>query len=129
VLGITRTMAQELSKYGITVNAIAPRAETAMTASIPADVVAKRDVQLTASAVRRRGTPEEVAPVAVFLALDESAWINGQVVGIGGDKLSLWSHPKEVAEAFSFGGWSLQQLRDNFKATVGYELQSVGNKD
>jgi len=129
VLGITRTMAQEVIKYGITVNAISPRAETAMTASIPVDVAAKRDSQLTHGTVRRRGSPEEVAPVAVFLALDESAWINGQVVGIGGDKLSLWSHPKEVAEAFSFGGWSLQQLRDNFKPTVGYELQSVGNKD
>ena len=129
VLGITRTMAQELVKYGITVNAISPRAETAMTASIPNDVAAKRDAHLGHGGVRRRGSPEEIAPVAVFLALDESAWINGQVVGIGGDKLSLWSHPKEVAEAFSFGGWSLQQLRDHFKPTVGYELQSVGNKD
>jgi 3-oxoacyl-[acyl-carrier protein] reductase len=129
VLGITRTMAQEVAKYGITVNAIAPRAETAMTASIPADVAAKREHGLSGSGVRRRGSPEDVAPVAVFLALDESSWINGQVIGIGGDKLSLWSHPKEVTEAFSFGGWSLQQLRDNFKASVGYELQSVGNKD
>ena len=129
VLGITRTMAQELHKYGITVNAIAPRAETAMTASIPADVAARRDPHLAIGGVRRRGTPEEIAPLAVFLALDESAWINGQVIGIGGDKLSLWSHPTEVVEAFSFGGWSLQQLREHFKPTVGYELQSVGNKD
>jgi len=129
VLGITRTMAQEVIKYGITVNAISPRAETAMTAGIPIDVAAQRDLALSGNSVRRRGTPDDVAPVAVFLALDESSWINGQVVGIGGDKLSLWSHPKELAEAFSFGGWSLQQLRENFKATVGYELQSVGNKD
>ena len=131
VLGLTRTMAQELVRYGITVNAISPRAETAMTASIPSDVAARRDPSDHAhgSTVRRRGSPDDVAPVAVFLALDESSWINGQVVGIGGDKLSLWSHPTEVAEAFSFGGWSLAQLRENFKATVGYELQSVGNKD
>jgi len=129
VLGITRTMAQEVSKYGITVNAISPRADTAMTASIPSDVAAKRDSQVSSGGVRRRGTPDEIAPVAVFLALDESAWINGQVVGIGGDKLSLWSHPKEVAEAFSVGGWSLQRLRDQFKPTVGFELQSLGNKD
>jgi len=131
VLGLTRTMAQELVRYGITVNAISPRAETAMTASIPSDVAARRDPSDHAhgGTVRRRGSPDDVAPVAVFLALDESSWINGQVVGIGGDKLSLWSHPTEVAEAFSFGGWSLAQLRENFKATVGYELQSVGNKD
>jgi 3-oxoacyl-[acyl-carrier protein] reductase len=127
VLGITRTMAQEVIKYGITVNAISPRAETAMTASIPVDVAAKRDSQLTHVGVRRRGTRGNRTGGGV-LALDESAWINGQVVGIGGDKLSLWSHPKEVAEAFSFGGWSLQQLRDNFKATVGYEFAERGEQ-
>jgi len=129
VLGLTRTMAQELARYGITVNAISPRAETGMTASIPAAVAAAKPGAQLAGAVRRRGPPEDVAPVAVFLALPESAWINGQVVGIGGDKLSLWCHPKEVAEAFSLGGWSLQQLRENFKPSVGYELQSLGNKD
>jgi len=129
VLGLTRTLAQEVKKYGITVNAISPRAVTDMTNSIPEDVKARKDAAWKGGSVTLRGTPEQVAPAALYLALDESDWINGQVVGIASDKLSLWSHPKEVAEAFMFGGWTVQNLRELFKSSVGFELQSLGNKD
>jgi hypothetical protein len=65
----------------------------------------------------------------VYLASDESEWVNGQVIGLGGDKLSLWSHPTEVAEAFVFGGWTLPAIRELFKTSVGFELQKLGTKD
>ena len=129
VLGLTRTMCQELRKYGVTVNAVSPRAETEMTDSVPEAVRAQKDAAWAGSSVVRRGRPEQVAPVVVYLASDEAADVNGQVVGIGGDKLSLWSHPTEVAEAFVFGGWDVERLRDLFRTSVGFELQSVGNKD
>ncbi len=129
VLGFTRTVCQELSKYGITVNAVSPRAETDMTESIPDAVKRAKDANWADSSVRKRGTPDEVAPIVVYLALEASDWINGQVIGLGGDKLSLWSHPTEVAEAFVIGGWSVEQLQNLFGTSVGYQLQSVGNKD
>jgi NAD(P)-dependent dehydrogenase (short-subunit alcohol dehydrogenase family) len=129
VLGFTRTVCQEVAKYGITVNAISPRAVTAMTDSVPDEVKKKKDASWAGTQVRKRGQPEEVAPLTVYLASDEADWINGQVIGLGGDKLSLWSHPKEVTEAFIFGGWSVQNIRDLFKSSVGFELQGVGNKD
>jgi len=129
VLGLTRTLAQEVPKYGITVNAISPRAVTGMTDSVPDEVRAKKDASWGGSSVVRRGTPEQVAPLVVYLASDEAASINGQVIGLGGDKLSLWSHPREVAEAFVFGGWSVDNLRDLFNASVGFEPQTLGNKD
>jgi NAD(P)-dependent dehydrogenase (short-subunit alcohol dehydrogenase family) len=116
-------------KYGITVNAISPRAVTDMTDSVPDEVRAKKDASWAGSSVVRRGTPEQVAPLVVYLASDDAASINGQVIGLGGDKLSLWSHPREVAEAFVFGGWSVDNLRDLFNASVGFEPQTLGNKD
>lgn len=129
VLGLTRTLCQEVSKYGITVNAVSPRAVTDMTNSIPEDVKKKKDASWAGTSVVRRGTPDQVAPAVVYLASDEAGDITGQVVGIGGDKLSLWSHPKEVAEAFVFGGWTVENMRELFRYSVGAELQSVGNKD
>lgn len=129
VLGLTRTLCQEVSKYGITVNAVSPRAVTDMTNSIPEDVKKKKDASWAGTSVVRRGTPDQVAPAVVYLASDEAGDITGQVVGIGGDKLSLWSHPKEVAEAFVFGGWTVENMRELFRSSVGAELQSVGNKD
>lgn len=129
VLGLTRTLCQEVAKYGITVNAVSPRAVTDMTNSIPEEVKKKKDASWAGTSVVRRGTPDQVAPAVVYLASDEAGDITGQVVGIGGDKLSLWSHPKEVAEAFIFGGWTVDNMRELFRSSVGAELQSVGNKD
>ena len=129
VLGLTRTLCQEVSKYGITVNAVSPRAITDMTNSIPDDVKKKKDASWAGTSVVRRGTPDQVAPAVVYLASDDSDGITGQVIGIGGDKLSLWSHPKEVVEAFVFGGWTVDNMRELFRSSIGAELQSVGNKD
>lgn len=129
VLGLTRTLCQEVSKYGITVNAVCPRAVTDMTDSIPEDVKKKKDASWAGTSVVRRGTPDQVAPAVVYLASDDAEGITGQVVGIGGDKLSLWSHPREVTEAFVFGGWTIENMRELFRSSVGSELQSVGNKD
>jgi NAD(P)-dependent dehydrogenase (short-subunit alcohol dehydrogenase family) len=129
LVGLTLTTAQELNKYGITVNALSPRAETGMTASVPAAVRARRDASWAGSSVRRRGTPEEVAPLALFLASDRAAHVNGQIISIGGDKLALWSAPREVAEAFVFGGWSLQNMLELFDSSVGFQLQSLAKKD
>jgi NAD(P)-dependent dehydrogenase (short-subunit alcohol dehydrogenase family) len=129
VAGLTRTLCQEVSKYKITVNAICPRAETDMTHTVPAAVQQRKDTSWAGTSVKKRGTPEQVAPAVVYLASDEADWINGQVIGLGGDKLSLWSHPRELTEAFIFGGWDVEKMRALFKTSVGFELQSVGNKD
>ncbi|MGB3289327.1 MAG: SDR family NAD(P)-dependent oxidoreductase [Burkholderiaceae bacterium] len=129
VLGLTRTLCQEVSKYGITVNAVSPRAVTDMTNSVPDEVRKKKDASWSGTSVVRRGTPDQVAPAVVYLASDEAAGITGQVVGLGGDKLSLWSHPKETVEAFIFGGWTVENMQEMFLSSVGSELQSVGNKD
>ncbi len=129
VLGITRSMSQEVAKYGITVNAIVPRAVTDMTDSIPAERKAAKDAGWAGSSITLRGTPAQVAPAVLYLASDEADWVNGQVVGIAGDKLSLWTHPTEAVEAFMPGGWSLQALRELFRATAGTAIQSLGPKD
>ena len=43
------------------------------------------------------GMPEDCAPLVVFLASDAAAGMTGQAIGIGGDRLSLYSHPAEIA--------------------------------
>lgn len=129
IAGLTRTMSLELKKYGIRVNAICPRAVTGMTNSVPKEVQEKKDANWKGSGVRKRGEPADVAPIVAFLAGDECNDVTGQIVGLGGDKLSLWAHPVEKCEAFIFGGWSCESLESLFFTSVGAELESVGNKD
>ena len=54
----------------------------------------------------RIGMPEDCAPLVVFLASDAGAGVTGQAIGIGGDRLSLYSHPAEVVAELRDGGWT-----------------------
>ncbi len=132
IAAMARTWAMELARADVTVNAIIPNAVTAMTATVPflapyAEMV-ERGEPIPAE-VRRAisfGTPEDCAGLVVFLASDRSTDISGQCIGIGGDRLSLWSHPVEVRSAFKDGGWDADAIADVFSTTVGESLESYG---
>ena len=71
------------------------------------------------------GTSDDVAGLIAYLASDAAAGVTGQAIGIGGDRLQLWSHPEAVATAYHDGGWSDEALEAEFADAVG-ALQSVG---
>ena len=82
VLGLTRTMALELSRYNITVNAISPGAtKTPMTAQIPEDIAAGFAKKIP---FRRFAEPEEIAKVHAFFASDDASYITGQMIFVAG---------------------------------------------
>jgi NAD(P)-dependent dehydrogenase (short-subunit alcohol dehydrogenase family) len=110
VVALARTWALELARSEITVNAIVPTAWTAMTATIPIYEPLLAGMAAGAPlppAVRREhaiGLPEDCAGLVVFLASGASAGISGQAIGIGGDRLCLYSHPAVIVSALRDGG-------------------------
>ena len=72
------------------------------------------------------GTPQDVAPLLVFLASNEAKEITGQCIGLGGDKLSLWSHPQEIRIAYRDGGWTAEAIAQVWNNSVGQQLESYG---
>jgi 3-oxoacyl-[acyl-carrier protein] reductase len=87
--GFTKTLAIELGKFGVTVNAIAPGfIETEMTAATAARLgMAFEDFKAAAAKeipVARVGRPEDIAATASFFARDEASFVTGQVVYVAG---------------------------------------------
>ncbi|BBX62580.1 beta-ketoacyl-ACP reductase [Mycobacterium saskatchewanense] len=81
IIGFTKTVAKEVARFGVTVNAISPNAATAMVADIPDDKLA----ELTAAIPQGRfAEPAEMAPAVAFLAADEAAYITGAVLPVDG---------------------------------------------
>jgi 3-oxoacyl-[acyl-carrier protein] reductase len=87
--GFTRTLAIELGRYGITVNAVAPGfIETDMTHATAQRMGVDFETFVSGASsmipLRRIGQPSEVAGVIAFLASDDASYVSGQVIYVAG---------------------------------------------
>jgi NAD(P)-dependent dehydrogenase (short-subunit alcohol dehydrogenase family) len=135
IVGMVRTWAMELARAGITVNAIVPVAATAMTETVPflkpyVDALKAGD-PLPAFARQKLGfgSPQDAAGLVAFLASDAAAGITGQAIGIGGDRLALWTHPSETVVEFADGtGWSADAIAEVWPKQFASAQQTVGQQ-
>jgi NAD(P)-dependent dehydrogenase (short-subunit alcohol dehydrogenase family) len=83
VFAFTRSLATEVGRYGITVNAVAPglTASEGVLASPHAEAF---DFVVSLQSIPRRGVPSDIAPAVAFLASEESHWITGQMLTADG---------------------------------------------
>jgi len=82
LIGLTKTIAQEVGSRNITANAVAPGfIDTDMTKVLAEDV---KEKMLAAVPLRRMGTPADIAAAVRFLCTEEAGYITGQVIGVNG---------------------------------------------
>lgn len=135
IVGMVRTWALELARAHITVNAIVPVAATGMTETVPflkPYVDALSAGEPLSSYARQElsfGSPQDAAGLVAFLASDAAAHITGQAIGIGGDRLALWSHPSEVVVELAHGtGWSGDAIAAVWSKQFASAQQTVGQQ-
>jgi NAD(P)-dependent dehydrogenase (short-subunit alcohol dehydrogenase family) len=107
IYGFTRTVSMELSRYGITCNAIAPVAYTRLT----------EDLQMIKSmgdTVKEMLAPEHIAPIALFLASDLAADVNGTIVGVQGTQVSIYKMAQTTGVPPKGAAWTPQELRERW---------------
>lgn len=127
VAGLTRVAARDLGRYGVTVNCIAPGAATRLTATVPQSArelrasrgIAGAGAPAPAAATNRaaeeaaamRG-PDMVAPMTVYLLLDEAWNINGRIFQVAGGHIGLLAdlYPP-FRNIYKHGKWTLDELR------------------
>ena len=126
--GLTRVAARDLGRYGVTVNAIAPGAATRLTATVPdsarqlrasrgiagaggasaATVMANRAAE---EAAGMRG-PDMVAPMTIYLLLDDAWNVNGKIFQVAGGHIGLCNEQyPPLRNIYKHGKWTLDELR------------------
>lgn len=104
VVGLTYVAANTLDHYGVTVNAIAPSADTRMNETVIAE--ARR---------REPRRAEDVATVVAYLASPAAAWCTGRVIGVGGSEVSLYSDPQITRQIVNGEPWELGVLGETME--------------
>jgi hypothetical protein len=116
IAGFTRVVARELGRYGVTCNAIAPRAATRLTATVPQNRPGEeqRRAQSTAGAPPPGGVgmldADWIAPMTAYLATDGAWNVNGQVFHVYGGTVAVLQHPTPWRTIFKAGMWTLDEL-------------------
>jgi len=117
IVGLTRTLARDLGRYGVTANAIRPRAGTRMTLTDQLRAAGAKAAKLGQTRVAdmmaqlESWKPEHVAPLVVWLCTDAAANVNGRTFLIGGPNIGLYSEPEPIRSLYSTKGyWTLDEL-------------------
>jgi NAD(P)-dependent dehydrogenase (short-subunit alcohol dehydrogenase family) len=137
ITGLTRTLALDLGRYGVTANAIRPRAATRLTLSPEMEQARARREAAAAAGQGQADTaaqeaisgmdamrPELVAPLVVYLCTDDASEVNGRDFVVGGGEISLVSLPKPERSIYRDGGWTVDTLAKVFPTTLGAGLKN-----
>jgi NAD(P)-dependent dehydrogenase (short-subunit alcohol dehydrogenase family) len=118
IAGMSRCLARDLGRYGITANAIAPGAATRMTQTVPDAARALRAQQGMESAPRLESgvtslrEAKYVAPMVAYLMTDQAWDVNGKVFNVSGGQVALSHEVESLRELNKPGRWTIEELRD-----------------
>ena len=118
ILGLTKAVALDMARYNVTANCISPFAWTRMIGTIPAETEAQK---ARVEKIKRMG-PEHIAPVAVFLASDAAKDVTGQIFGVRGKEIMLFSHERPIMRVHDDRGWTPEKLAEMFPGTLQHHL-------
>ena len=122
IAGLTRVVARELGKYGITVNAIAPIAQTRMIASVPRGAAAAKAARgiatPKAAPASTIGEPDDVAPMVGYLATDAAKDVNGQIFLVNGATIARIADPAPARTITKRTRWEPEEIAAVFPRSL-----------
>ena len=108
IVGLTYSLAQGLARYGVTANAIAPGAATRLTATVPADRRVAGEDRPSPDDIER--SPDNIAPLALYMASERSDWLTGRVVSSAGFDVGLYENPTIIRQLSAPAPWDYDRL-------------------
>ena len=118
IFGLTKATALDMARYNVTANCISPFAWTRMIGTIPTET----EAQKARVEKIKKLSPAHIAPVAAFLASDAAKDITGQVFGVRGKEIMLFSHERPIMRVHHDEGWTVERLTEMFPGTLQHHL-------
>jgi NAD(P)-dependent dehydrogenase (short-subunit alcohol dehydrogenase family) len=118
VIGLTRVVALDMARYNVTANCISPFAWTRMIGTIPTETPAQ---QARVEKIKKM-SPAHIAPLAAYLASDDARDVSGQVFGVRGKEIMLFSAIRPLARIHHGEGWTPERLAEIFPGTLQHHL-------
>jgi len=113
IVGLTRKVARDMGRYGVTCNCVRPNAGTRLTLS---DEMKKARPEAMARFEEMK--PEGIAPLVVWLASDDAANVNGRTFFVERGRVGLYSEPVLEKQLVKPGGWTIDELFMFMPATM-----------
>jgi len=107
VAGLSKCIALDMRRFGVTSNAIAPFAWTRMVATIPDTPENRKRLE-----VNRRLRPERIAPLVIALASEAGRATTGQIFGVRNNEIYLFSQPRPIRTAHTADGWTPETIAE-----------------
>jgi NAD(P)-dependent dehydrogenase (short-subunit alcohol dehydrogenase family) len=121
IVGLTRGTALDMARYNVTANCIAPAAWTRLIGTIPG---AEDPNNQRLNRIKQMSA-DLIAPLVVFLASDEAQAISGQVFGVRGKEIMLFSQPRPLRSVADVEGWTPEKIAARFNSYFGTALTKL----
>ena len=106
IVGLSKSMALDMDRFGVTSNCIAPFAWSRLIGSIPTDDEAQKE----RVAKIQKMTPDKISTLVVSLCGDQAKHVTGQIFGVRNNEIFLFSQPRPIRSAHTSEGWTPETI-------------------
>ena len=126
IVGLSKSIALDMSRFEVRSNCIAPFAWSRLIATIPTDDPSQQERVKKIQEM----TPAKIAPLAVYLLGNRAEKVTGQIFAVRKNEIFLMSQPRPIRSVHRDGGWTVADIADHaMPALAGsfYELERSGD--